>query len=111
MNLLTPYSFLCFLCEETITLDAAGGLSDYKKHLVRHKTGLNVCHRDPACKLIARWVELDSNVDKLTEVPIELTIKYRHVFMICLKTPEERKKDPSYDVLMGQGQRTLQFDN
>ena len=110
MNLLTPHLFLCFVCEETITLDAAGGMGDYKKHLTRHKNGADIGARLPASTLLARWTEIEACSEDLTDVPIGFTVRFKHDSMICLRTLESRKRDPCFNVLIAHGQRTLQFN-
>lgn len=109
VNLLKPHLIICFICEMEITLDSTGCLFDFKKHLLRHKTDVDLMTRERATTMLARWVEVEAGVDgaELTDLPLQICIKKSHSGMICLKTLEERIRDPGHDVLRVHGQTTL----
>lgn len=107
VNLLKPHEVICHLCGTILTLQCLGSLSDYKKHLSRHKGSASTS--DSACRLLARWEELESgDPDKLTTpVPDNLTIKYKHDAMISEAALERRLSNPRYDVLAVHGQTNI----
>ena len=110
VNLVTPFLFSCFLCKEEIILDKFGSLSDYKKHLNRHKTtSKDVDIRKGAAMLLVRWEEIEAKClpEDMSPPPQDLRYVRKHDSMICLKTVERRKNDPNYNVLAIHGQRTL----
>ena len=110
VNLLKPHLILCHVCGREIVLADSGILVDYKKHLVRHKMDKDQIIKFKAQVLLMRWAEIQSSMvedDDLTEVPHDLVLKKKHSGMICLKTLEERIKDPSANVLRVHGQQTI----
>ena len=58
-------------------------------------------------KLLARWAEIEAGANLLTEIPSNITVKFRHPTIICVKALEQRRLDPSYDVLKVHGRSNL----
>ena len=76
VNLLKPHEVLCHLCGKKLVLQSLGSLSDYRKHLLRHKADSSEKTSGAACALLARWAELEAGAtEDMSAVPVDLIIK------------------------------------
>ena len=102
VNLLTPHTIICFVCEESITFDSIGGLPDFKRHLQRHKISSNEIFKEKSVNLLTRWTEIDCSVaaEQMTFMPSGLKILTYRESMLCLKTLGRILADRSYNVLL-----------
>jgi hypothetical protein len=60
VNLITPHKILCPVesCRELITLNNICGLSEFRRHLKRHKSSVVEQTRAQAIALLSRWSDM-----------------------------------------------------
>lgn len=96
-------------CKELLTLNSIGGLSEFSRHLKRHKSSAVEGIRTTATAILDRWSDVEVGGTSETDVPVGLYLPKSHDRMICLRTLECRKEDRDYNVLTVHGQRKLNF--
>jgi hypothetical protein len=110
-SILSHHKIFCPIesCKELLTLNDIGGLSEFFRHLKRHKSPTTEQTQASAIALPDRWSEIRACGLSEVDVPVGLYLLRRHDRMICLDTLERRKENYQYNVLMTHKQNTLGF--
>ena len=109
VNLITLLKILCPVesCQDLITLNNICGLSEFTRHLKRHKSSVVEQTRAQAIALLSRWSGMQAHGYSEVELPLGLYLPKRHDRMISLDSLDKRKEDRHYNVLKVHKQTTL----